>query len=1020
MFGGKREKVAMRNSGEVASEFRSAWDLTLGDMRQIYHGLPASEYANHFKSTEKILWDAVNDYAKVAAKSNPSQSDIEHATAKLNQTIAQARELDYPTNALTSISERFIATALDSDRVIPRDIRWAAACVGNSIGGSRVPLKDRVTTIAKRNPASKNSAPIPLSGADMTRADMADAMYASLGVANVRPAATLADRLKDHARPVTLGSVVAAVAASAILTPSIAHAAEISSTTNASSNGSSNTAASAAESATLISEPSTASKSSKVAISIDATKGKPDKPAQIELTPSADSPAVKKVTPIDIKASGSIKQDTKAHTLTQPSATTSEAPATKAPVAISLETTATNKTAKQKPAETGSLTAPVLNPDTRTYTTIDPNTGASITTELPKSALVAISEITTSTSTNGTTHSVIDKPTIESIAAPSDILNTEDTKDIATHGTPEQKKAASNMQQVRRFIINNDVSSAASVLVKNFHDTSIVATQFDTSGAPVYPVTNQDLVKNIGDLTAQYQTLIAGKGHKDAGSVNTALMALSVLKAAATDQSVLNVDAIKKLAGGVTKPTDEYQGKLFDQYVATAQKTLGDNKLLDGISDTNKPTIETMYAYVLMANVSDDEQSKQIQAIKDGEAATAAAKKAADEEAAREAARQNTGGPVEAQALQNLIDHASDMATKNAFLAMQYIMEKTGLNATRTAGILGNMSVESASSFDPGIHQIGGGPGRGMFQHEGGRFDDMQNYAAARGKTWDDFYTQLDFAISEMPGRRDTLDALKGTSTVFDAANTFMVRFETPYVVVHAYDTGDWSESDAQAHVRADRGQAFLDAYNNEITAETAARQAAAQKAAEEQKKKQQEQQNSQDLVSKQNRFQDSTGVECSPNTPEVRNDTGYYRGDQVPIKLCALPNTIYDGSPALVNARAASLAYAMFEQMRKDLGINIVTLNDAFRTMEQQKQAKAEYGDQAADPGWSNHQMGYAFDISMGPANGGNAGPNDYTMGVNTEYPGNPVWEWLHAHAAEYHFYQYDQEGWHWSINGG
>ncbi|HWT39969.1 MAG TPA: M15 family metallopeptidase, partial [Dongiaceae bacterium] len=171
--------------------------------------------------------------------------------------------------------------------------------------------------------------------------------------------------------------------------------------------------------------------------------------------------------------------------------------------------------------------------------------------------------------------------------------------------------------------------------------------------------------------------------------------------------------------------------------------------------------------------------------------------------------------------------------------------------------------------------------------------------------------------------------------------------------------------------------------------------------------------------VDEANLFNDSTSIACAPGTEDAGNDTGYNQGKPIPIHLCKLPNTYLTdkNTPGLVNARASGVALAMFDQMKKDLGLSTVALNDSFRTMAEQEQARAEYGTQAAEPGYSNHQMGYAFDINMGSANGGNS--SSYSAGVNTSYPGNPVWEWLSAHASTYHFSQYSREGWHWSIDG-
>lgn len=169
--------------------------------------------------------------------------------------------------------------------------------------------------------------------------------------------------------------------------------------------------------------------------------------------------------------------------------------------------------------------------------------------------------------------------------------------------------------------------------------------------------------------------------------------------------------------------------------------------------------------------------------------------------------------------------------------------------------------------------------------------------------------------------------------------------------------------------------------------------------------------------IDEANLFSDSTSVPCAAGTETVETSTGYRRGKPVTIQLCALPNTTEGGKPARVNSRASGAVYLMFEDLRKHLGVEKITINSSYRTMAEQQEAKRRYGGQAATPGWSNHQMGYAFDVNMGSANGGNS--NSYTMNVNTSYPGNKVWEWLKANASKYHFSQYPPEGWHWSITG-
>jgi hypothetical protein len=163
--------------------------------------------------------------------------------------------------------------------------------------------------------------------------------------------------------------------------------------------------------------------------------------------------------------------------------------------------------------------------------------------------------------------------------------------------------------------------------------------------------------------------------------------------------------------------------------------------------------------------------------------------------------------------------------------------------------------------------------------------------------------------------------------------------------------------------------------------------------------------------IDEANLFKDSTTVACAAGTTEMRDDTGYNEGTAIPVKLCSLPNTTENGKPALVNSRASGAVVAMFDQMKKDLSLDSIAINDSFRTMAEQQALRASLGSQAAPPGYSNHQMGYAFDVNMGMVN--------YKKDVNTSYPGNRIWEWLKTNAGKYHFSQYAAEGWHWSVNG-
>ena len=79
-----------------------------------------------------------------------------------------------------------------------------------------------------------------------------------------------------------------------------------------------------------------------------------------------------------------------------------------------------------------------------------------------------------------------------------------------------------------------------------------------------------------------------------------------------------------------------------------------------------------------------------------------------------------------------------------------------GFSEAAAAGILGNMYVESGGTFDPSIHQYGGGPGRGLCQWEesysggSGRYNQLAVFAGRLGLSWDDITVQLMFVTHEL------------------------------------------------------------------------------------------------------------------------------------------------------------------------------------------------------------------------------------------------------------------------------
>ena len=86
-----------------------------------------------------------------------------------------------------------------------------------------------------------------------------------------------------------------------------------------------------------------------------------------------------------------------------------------------------------------------------------------------------------------------------------------------------------------------------------------------------------------------------------------------------------------------------------------------------------------------------------------------------------------------------------------------------GYSKEATAGIMGNMHTESGGTYDPSIIQSNGkGPAAGICQWENyntksARWKELSDYAASKGKKWDDLQSQLEFIDMELAGKsKDT------------------------------------------------------------------------------------------------------------------------------------------------------------------------------------------------------------------------------------------------------------------------
>lgn len=106
--------------------------------------------------------------------------------------------------------------------------------------------------------------------------------------------------------------------------------------------------------------------------------------------------------------------------------------------------------------------------------------------------------------------------------------------------------------------------------------------------------------------------------------------------------------------------------------------------------------------------------------------------------------------------------------------------KKQGFSDAGTAGIMANLKAESG--LNPAQKQYGGGPGRGLAQWEGPRFDNLVNFAKSRGTDWTDLKTQLDFLMKEMNSDFSSsfYDSFKTSNNAWQSAADFENKFERP------------------------------------------------------------------------------------------------------------------------------------------------------------------------------------------------------------------------------------------------
>lgn len=706
------------------------------------------------------------------------------AQDRFNSVVNTIRKIGLSEDDVASITSHFINESLDFTNTFTPDEREAAVHIGLTFGDHRFDDVKRHTLHR-----TYNDAKVYIDGAkspnkyQLARAASAESLLLELGreVKRIETPSVLSDNKKQ----IAMGGTAMALAFS-ILTPSMT--------------------ANASEVTVLESKPTKASSVSSTAVGVsfsEATTTHASETTSLTATPEA---SVKSVS-VGVNMNKIVTASKHA-----------------ADPIVGLSGVAEN-TEK-------SIAVKVSMPRHSTETPSNTPSLSSKSNEAPLTQKVSVampSETTPTTKTSDTTEKSTVAPVIltNQNQIPSTSETTENPDKIAQL-TQGQKNIQLAQNSFNTQTIDISVPTASQLIQNGYGVGSSSSAQ-----------NNDHFENSLLPLLVGLETVMQPKGadqtpgHTDTTYVNEALMTLSVLDAAANDQSILNSKSpdIVALLKNAQPPTDKYQALVFKQYLDDSNKTLDANngEALKGFTNTDE--IRNLYAYTLMATASDSDIQTRIQAIKDDEVKAAELKKQQEEQQQQNEQNKQNNGDTGSEAIQNLIDHAPTQVEKNMFIAMQAFVND-GYTPTQAAGMVGNLHKESASSMDPGLHQFNGGPGRGLAQWEiGGRWDKLDEFAKAQGKSWDDLTVQINFIVYEMKNTRtQALAPVKDATTLYDATYAFMRYYETPAVVIHGINTGDWSRADAEAKDRASRGQPILDAYNNEVNAINKAHDAEAQK----------------------------------------------------------------------------------------------------------------------------------------------------------------------------------------------
>lgn len=371
--------------------------------------------------------------------------------------------------------------------------------------------------------------------------------------------------------------------------------------------------------------------------------------------------------------------------------------------------------------------------------------------------------------------------------------------------------------------------------------------------------------------------------------------------------------------------------------------------------------------------------------------------------------------------------------------AWAYLTTNKGLSPEAAAGVMGNLEAESwnteeQAGIDPHnvqdsanrrgipdgpeipIADIRGTDGYGIAQWtSGGRQDNLIAYARETNRSTGDLGLQIDFLWKELEESYAGVLAVLQTPgiTVDEASFIFLSEFEIPLPFT---DRGTAEGRARETANRLGRSTAIYNEFSGQSLTSTLGGGCGSNGT-------------NIDLESR-----DTTNIPCGGGTQDAGVAEGYRNGQSYQIRLCTVGGT-------QVNSQiSASLEKLLVDSAAAGIGISF----GSFRTMDRQesmyRERCARQGimipddevfpkptagdniscDSIAPPGYSNHQMGLAIDVSC-----------DGTLipRYHPEAASNRCFQWLSSNAARYGLYEFGKgegsktsgsyEAWHWSVDG-